>query len=191
VFNFAMQGPFIVGTNVPNRPEQCATYHEYWLARDCPAVLVIVCKDLIRDTPAHISLVADFMGIVPDEALENRVAAMPTKAFVAQYKSKLNESWVHRRALELGRIPNPNGQRPAARVVVDDHNDCLNAEAVEFLQRHWRSTIAPKTGHNTYQEFAAFSSRRNTARSVAIVAGCSESPPRRRWSLCPSFPFFS
>ena len=105
VNHFITETPFVQGRE--GRASLWEYYAEYHLARDCPSVLVLVYEDLAHPDKKKrcLRLLAKFMDL-PDNAADNnqdlmdRVAAMSTKEFMAQYNSKFDEPY--ERALSLG-----------------------------------------------------------------------------------------
>jgi len=168
---FITETSFVKGTDNKMRGSLWDYYKEYWIARDCPSVLVVVYEDLVKDMPAQIRLIADFMGVEPTEELVERVASMSTKEFMASHESKMNESWVHKRAIELGRSPdNASMWTPAKRIVLDKHKQELDESATQFLDEQWQETITPVSGLKSYKEFAGFFSKRNAKKIEEITA---------------------
>jgi len=175
VSEYALQGTSINGAGTPDRAGMFTTYKEFWQARDCSSVLVLVYEDLVKDMATQIRLIADFIGVVPSPELIERVTAMSTKDFMSKYESQLDESWVHERAKKLDRSPHPEMWTAAPRVVVNKHKDGLSDEAQKFLEDQWREKFAPDTGFETYEEFSRFFSERNAKKSARIAATYSAS----------------
>jgi len=152
---FITETPFVRGRE--GRASLWEYYAEYHLVKDCPSVLVLVYEDLAhRDTKKRcLRLLAQFMDLPDTQDLMDRVAAMSTKEFMAQYNSKFDEPY--ERACLLGRAGDLSQLAPGNKVAVPNHQHSqtttLNANTLGFLQRQWQQSMQP-LGYDNYQAFA-------------------------------------
>ena len=150
---FLMDTPFLQGR--PGRASIWEYYQEYHVLKDCPAVLVLVYEDLVKDKKASIAMIAQFMGLPRDQitpALIDKVASMSTKEFMAEHMSLFDEPY--ERAKQLGRAADLTQLAPGAKIAVQNHPQTLNQAAEKFLTDRWDATLKP-LGYDNYAAFAA------------------------------------
>jgi hypothetical protein len=167
-------------------------YVEFWRCRHLDCVLVLVFEEMLQNLRQLLPTLVQFAGLgdrYPDgspeaEATLDTVAEMCSKEFMMEHGAQFDESWCHKRLVELARMAEPEGFCPAPRVT-SGHRDSLDADAVvrthgrspsllsrpesipwcrliawcageqAFLEKQWALQVTPHTGHATYADMVA------------------------------------
>jgi len=125
-------------------------YLEFWKLRDQENVLIVCFEDLMKETERYIPLIANFIGLDhPTEELIAEVLRMSTREFMTNHINVFDESWVHKKLIEIGRHKNPEEFLPCQRV---GKSEPVNEEVKEFLREKWEEKMK-ETDFKTYSEF--------------------------------------
>ncbi len=150
------------------------TYCEYWLARDCSSVLVLVYEDLVRDLAGHARLLADHMGVAASDELIARVARECSKQGMLKHEAKLDDSWASRRMRAIQGEKYDPSWNPAAKVVADNDpvktDEVLDQQSLAWLDAKWAAIVTPATGFASYADMSAAFRQRNEAKLAEIDA---------------------
>jgi hypothetical protein len=180
---FLRQSHYVRGSADGSRASLWDFFSEYWLARDCDSVLVVVYEDLVKDMRAYAKLIAHFMGVPVSDALVDRACAMSTKEAMAQHDDKMNETWVYNRVTALRRSPDVQDWKPASRIAAT-HNHDMDQDGLDFLDKQWRARVETRTGMRSYTDMATYFRQKNALRlwqyeSSSAASGASKSPKAR------------
>jgi hypothetical protein len=127
-------------------------YIEYWKLREQENVLIICYEDLVIETKRFIPLIARFIGLSPpNEELVAKVLHMSSKDFMIEHTDKFNESWVHKKLVEMGRNDKPDQFLPTERVL--GKAEPVNEEVEKCLQAKWEELMIKETGLKTYSAY--------------------------------------
>jgi len=131
-----------------------SAYVEFWKCAHLDNVLLLVFEDLVKDPKKWIPVIAEFMGIPCSPALLARVAEMSSKEFMAKHEEKYDESWTHKRLLEVGRLAldQMDQSRPSSHVTEGNHGE-FTVESKREFDRVWKERVYKKTGLRSYSEF--------------------------------------
>jgi len=125
-------------------------YLEYWKLRKQENVLIICYEDLEIETKRFIPLIASFMKLPsPSEDLIALVLDRSSKQFMTKHNSVFNESWVHKKLIEMGRHEDPSQFVAAERI---GESEPVNEEVQKLLQGKWEE-LMKETGCETYSAF--------------------------------------
>lgn len=153
---FLKETPFVQGR--PGRASLWEYYQEYHVLRNCPAVLMMVYEDIVKDMPQAIRQISQFMNCsLSDDQIET-VASKSTKDYMAQHMSLFDEPY--ERAKTLNRAGDISQLAPGAKVATQQHPQKLNEAAQSFLKAKWKETMAP-LGYDGYDDFVAMVRARN------------------------------
>jgi len=128
-------------------------YVEFWKCAQLDNVLVLVFEDLVEDPKKWIPVIADFMDVPCSPTLVARVAEMSSKEFMAKHQEKYDESWAHKRLLEVGRLAmdQMDQSRPSPHVTTGNHGEFTDESKREF-DRVWKERVYANTGLKSYSE---------------------------------------